>query len=181
MTNFQRIEGSCMADETSVQIESTSNDATSEDYTGLTDAVSELVKVMRSGDLERLEVKQGELHILLCARSAAPPVPQSSEPPAAAPNAAPQPAQIAAEAESQPWHQITSPMVGTFYESPSPGEPPFVQPGDRVEVGQTVAIIEAMKIMNEIVADRSGVIEAILAEDGEAVEFGHPLFRMKPA
>jgi acetyl-CoA carboxylase biotin carboxyl carrier protein len=168
-----------MAEDTSVQISDASEETTSEDYSELTAAVRELVDVMHSGDLERLEVSSGDLHILLCARVAAPPAapqpvaePSQETPVASAP---------AAEPAAQPWHQITSPMVGTFYEGPSPGEPPFVQPGDTVEVGQTVAIIEAMKIMNEIVADRPGVIEAVLVDNGEPVEFGHPLFRMKPA
>lgn len=167
-----------MADDTSEQIENASDETASENYSGLTEAVRELVDVMHSGDLERLEVTSGDLHILLCARTAAPPAvsqPQAepAQPVPEAPNTE--------EPVSQPWHQITSPMVGTFYEGPSPGEPPFVQPGDSVEIGQTVAIIEAMKIMNEIVADRPGVIEAVMVDNGEPVEFGHPLFRMKPA
>jgi acetyl-CoA carboxylase biotin carboxyl carrier protein len=171
-----------MTEDNGTQVNGASDSDSSQNYSGLTDAVRELVDVMHKGDLERIEVTHGDLHILLCARTAAPapanPVPQPQGEPGA--NAS-SPAPAAPVAEDQPWHQITSPMVGTFYESPSPGEPPFVQPGDAVEVGQTVAIIEAMKIMNEIVADRPGIIEAVLAENGEAVEFGHPLFRMRPA
>jgi acetyl-CoA carboxylase biotin carboxyl carrier protein len=169
-----------MARDTDVQIESDSGSGDRDSYTGLTVAVRELVDVMRNGDLERLEVSSGDLHILLCARSSAPdPAPVTVPAAPAQDGAAASPAEP--QGESQPWHQITSPMVGTFYEAPSPGEPPYVRPGDVVEVGQTVAIIEAMKIMNEIVADRPGVIEAMLVENGETVEFGHPLFRMRPA
>ncbi len=158
----------------------TSNSAQGGGYSELTDAVRELVDVMRQGDLEQIEVTQGDLHIFLCARSTTPP-PATAPAPVADPAAAASAAPAQPEPQEQPWHQITSPMVGTFYEAPSPGEPSFVRPGDTVEVGQTVAIIEAMKIMNEIVADRPGVIDAVLVENGEAVEFGHPLFRMRPA
>lgn len=74
---------------------------------------------------------------------------------------------------------ITAPMIGTFYTSASPGAQPFVSEGDEVYVGQTIGIIEAMKIMNEIVADGSGVVETILAGNGQPVEYGSPLIRLK--
>ncbi len=73
-------------------------------------------------------------------------------------------------------HIITSPMVGTFYQAPSPGGKPFVEVGQRVQVSDTVCIIEAMKILNQIEADHAGVISAILAENGQPVEYGQPLF-----
>ena len=76
-------------------------------------------------------------------------------------------------------HVITAPMIGTFYEAAAPGEPPFVSVGDVVEVGQTVAIIEAMKIMNEIQSDVAGTVVEVLARNGHGVEFGQPLFRVK--
>jgi len=75
---------------------------------------------------------------------------------------------------------ITAPMVGTFYRSTSPTDPPLIQPGDRVEVGQLIGIIEAMKIMNEITADRSGTVLDVIAENATAVEFGSPLIRLGP-
>lgn len=75
---------------------------------------------------------------------------------------------------------VDSPMVGTFYSSAAPGEPPFVQVGDAVETDQTVCIVEAMKIMNEVVAKQAGSIARILAENGESVEFGQPLFVLRP-
>ncbi|MBO3457196.1 acetyl-CoA carboxylase biotin carboxyl carrier protein [Aetokthonos hydrillicola Thurmond2011] len=75
---------------------------------------------------------------------------------------------------------IPSPMVGTFYSAPAPGEPPFVEVGDRVKKGQTVCIIEAMKLMNEIEAEVSGQVMEILAQNGEPVEYGQPLMRINP-
>ena len=75
---------------------------------------------------------------------------------------------------------ITSPMIGTFYASPSPGEPPFVEEGDEVEVGQVIGIIEAMKIMNEITSDHAGIVSKILVKNAQAVEYGQPLFHITP-
>ena len=76
--------------------------------------------------------------------------------------------------------EITSPMVGTFYRSPAPEESPFVDVGDRIQTGQTVCIIEAMKLMNELEAEVSGEIVEILAENSQPVEFGQPLMRVRP-
>jgi len=75
---------------------------------------------------------------------------------------------------------IVAPMVGTFYAAPRPGADPFVRVGDHVEPGQVVAIIEAMKVMNEIVAERAGTIVEILVENGQPVEYGQPLMRLRP-
>jgi acetyl-CoA carboxylase biotin carboxyl carrier protein len=74
---------------------------------------------------------------------------------------------------------ITAPMIGTFYAAPAPDEPPFVSVGDQIEPGQTIAIIEAMKIMNEIQSDQAGEVAEVLARDGQGVEFGQPLFRLR--
>jgi acetyl-CoA carboxylase biotin carboxyl carrier protein len=76
---------------------------------------------------------------------------------------------------------VTSPMIGTFYASPSPSDPPFVQEGDVVEVGQVIGIIEAMKIMNEITCEHEGTISQILVKNAQAVEYGQPLFHIAPA
>ena len=76
---------------------------------------------------------------------------------------------------------ILSPMVGTFYRAPAPGEPPFVSVGDRISSGQTVCIIEAMKLMNELEAEVSGEVVEILVENGQPVEFDQPLMRVRPA
>lgn len=80
----------------------------------------------------------------------------------------------------QKWVEITSPMVGTFYRAPAPGEDPFVKTSDRIQAGQTVCIIEAMKLMNEIEAEVSGQVMEILVEDGEPVEYGQALMRVDP-
>lgn len=81
-------------------------------------------------------------------------------------------------AEAEHGHVVTAPMVGTFYLSPTPSSPPFVRPGDDVVAGQTIGIIEAMKIMNEIAVDRAGTIQAFLVENAQPVEYGSPLLRL---
>lgn len=78
------------------------------------------------------------------------------------------------------WVEVTSPMVGTFYRSPAPDEPSFVEVGDRLRTGQTVCIIEAMKLMNEIEAEVSGQLVEVLVQNGESVEYGQPLMRINP-
>ncbi|MGC8971897.1 MAG: acetyl-CoA carboxylase biotin carboxyl carrier protein [bacterium] len=75
---------------------------------------------------------------------------------------------------------VTSPIVGTFYKSPKPGAPPFVEVGDEVKVGQTLCIIEAMKLMNEVKSEYNGIVKQILVENGEPVEYGQPLFLIEP-
>jgi acetyl-CoA carboxylase biotin carboxyl carrier protein len=88
-------------------------------------------------------------------------------------DAAAAPAPVAAQPQG---HVVTSPMVGTFYRAPSPGAAEFVKIGDTVKEGQTLCIIEAMKLMNEIESDKDGVVKEVLAENGQAVEYGQPLF-----
>jgi acetyl-CoA carboxylase biotin carboxyl carrier protein len=99
-------------------------------------------------------------------------MPQSAAAPALAPAAAPA---VAAPAEPV-GHTVKSPMVGTFYRSSAPGAKPFVEIGSQVKEGETICIIEAMKILNEIEADKGGTITQILVENGQAVEYGQPLF-----
>ena len=107
-------------------------------------------------------------------QAAAPAVaPAPSAPPAA-------PAPAAKEAVEEGLHEIKSPIVGTFYEAPSPGAPPFVKPGDEVTVGQVLCIIEAMKLMNEIEADVAGQIVKRLVANGQPVEYGQGLFLVRP-
>jgi acetyl-CoA carboxylase biotin carboxyl carrier protein len=133
--------------------------------------------VMREGGLTSLKIRQGNLSISLDARTAG-----SSQSSAmsggSAPvlDSAPLPPQAAAET---PGFTITAPMIGTFYAAPGPGERPFVEVGQEVAAGETVAIIEAMKIMNEIVAEQAGVVAEIFVSNGETVEFGHPLMRLR--
>ena len=95
----------------------------------------------------------------------------ATAPPAAAPKA---------QAEEAGLHEVKSPIVGTFYESPSPGSPPFVKAGDEIAVGQILCIIEAMKLMNEIEADVSGELVKRLVANGQPVEYGQPLFLIRP-
>lgn len=97
---------------------------------------------------------------------------------AAVPAAAPSPRRPAQEEDGL--HLINSPIVGTFYEAPSPGSPPFVKPGDTVDAGQVLCIIEAMKLMNEIESDIAGEIVKKLVSNGQPVEYGQPLFALRP-
>ena len=107
--------------------------------------------------------------------ASAPVVAAAPAPAPAAPAAAPA-APAAAEEPAVTGTPITSPMVGTFYRAPNPGAEPFVKVGDRVEIGQTLCIIEAMKLLNEIEAETAGVIKEICVENAQPVEFGQPLF-----
>lgn len=107
--------------------------------------------------------------------ASAPVVAAAPAPAPAAPAAAPA-APAAAEEPAVTGTPVTSPMVGTFYRTPNPGAEPFVKVGDRVEVGQTLGIIEAMKLLNEIEAETAGVIKEICVENAQPVEFGQPLF-----
>ena len=146
------------------------------DYGALADLARQLVQVMREGGLGSLDLRQGDLRVSLRAQQeqvvqAVAPQPGIAQ--------APEPA-VAPQPEDATF-LITSPMIGTFYTAPGPGERPFVEPGQRVEAGETVAIIEAMKIMNEIVAEKGGVVVEILVENGDAVEYGHPLMRLSEA
>lgn len=157
-----------------------------------------LLSFMSEHGLEEFEYAHGDLRIRLkkaIQQIAAAPVlalpvaqataPQAVMPPAqpsappAAPQAAPVPAQPA-PAPAADEHIIKSPIVGTFYAGPSPEAGPFVRAGDFVEAGQTVCIIEAMKLMNEIEADISGEVARVLIENGQPVEYGEPLFALRP-
>ncbi len=101
-------------------------------------------------------------------------VPQAQAPIAVAPAPAAPPAPV-----QEDLHMVRSPIVGTYYESPSPGSPPFVKPGDMVEAGQVICIVEAMKLMNEIEADASGEIVKVLVANGQPIEYGQELFAIR--
>ena len=142
-----------------------------------------LIELVESSGMCELEVQEGEERVRITraipASTHAPAimaVPQGVSVPAAPP-ATPAAAQAAAPAAPPPpeGHLVKSPMVGTFYRAASPGAKPFVEVGDRVEVGDPLCIIEAMKLMNEIESDKAGVVKRILAENGQPVEFGQPL------
>lgn len=135
-----------------------------------------LIELVENSGIAELELTEGEEHVRISrASSVAAPVQQVYT---AAPMAAPAAEAAAAPAApAQPeGHVVKAPMVGSFYRSPSPGANPFVDVGQSVNEGDTLCIIEAMKLLNEIEADKSGVIKAILVENGQAVEFGQPLF-----
>ncbi|MDO5687017.1 MAG: acetyl-CoA carboxylase biotin carboxyl carrier protein [Neisseria sp.] len=146
--------------------------------------LKKLIDLVEESGIAEIEITEGEekVRITRTRENSAPPPPlHYNLPPAApaAPVAAPVAAAPAAESAAAPvvsGHTMTSPMVGTFYRAPSPASPSFVEVGQRVNEGDTLCIIEAMKLMNEIEADKSGVIKAILVNNGEPVEFGEPLF-----
>ena len=124
----------------------------------------------------RLEVRRNLPALATAPPPVAAPVAVASA--AAAAPAPPPPATVASRSDLQP---ITAPMVGTFYRSPAPGEPPFVDLGTRIRAGQPVCILEAMKLMNELEAEVSGEVMDILVENGTPVEFGQVLMRIRPA
>jgi acetyl-CoA carboxylase biotin carboxyl carrier protein len=148
---------------------------------GVVDAVRALVEIMDKGGLSELDLVHGDLAVRLRSGGGQAVIPAEAVAAAPAHQAAEDSAlpivSVVPSVESSDY-VVTSPMVGTFYSAPSPGTPPFVQVGDHVEAGQTVGIVEAMKIMNEIAAERSGVVTAILVENGQAVEYGSSLFRL---
>jgi acetyl-CoA carboxylase biotin carboxyl carrier protein len=126
----------------------------------------------------RLTLRKG-IPAGLAAAAAAPPAAPPPEPPPASPAEAPPPESAPKPAPSH-WVEVTAPMVGTFYSAPAPGETDFVQVGQRVNKGQTLCIIEAMKLMNEIEAETAGVVREILVSNGQPVEFGQVLMRLDP-
>ncbi|XVE68277.1 hypothetical protein DITRI_Ditri09bG0054700 [Diplodiscus trichospermus] len=165
--------------------------------------VSDLVKLVDSRDIMELQLKQSDCELVIRKKEALqPPEPVSpivmpqymphamfQTPPPATPVAAPASSAPPAAAPSSPppaktgntsHPSLKCPMAGTFYRSPAPGEPPFVKVGDKVQKGQVVCIIEAMKLMNEIEADQSGTITEILVEDGKPVSLDMPLFVIVP-
>ena len=138
-----------------------------------------LIDLVSDSNVSELEITEAEGKVRIVKSSVAPLVMQQ---PAVATVAAPAavPAAVAPAPEVAPaveaTHAVKSPMVGTFYRSASPGAKPFVEVGDAVKEGQTICIIEAMKILNEIEADKSGTVSKIICENGQAVEYGQPLF-----
>ena len=148
--------------------------------------IKKLIELLEESGIAEIEIKEGEEAVRISrmapaagvqpltqvAHTAAPPagvVPRGAELPAALAEAA----GVKAKANE---HVITAPMVGTFYAAPSPGAKPFVEIGDEIKVGQVLCVIEAMKMMNQIEADKTGRIASIMARNGDPVEFGQPLF-----
>ena len=143
--------------------------------------LKKLIDLVETSGIAELEVTEGEERVRIAKQVVGaapvymnPPASTISIPAAAAPAATPTPsAEAAAEALG---HVVRSPMVGTFYRAPTPGAKVFVEVGQNVTAGDTLCIIEAMKLLNEIESDQSGVVKAILVENGQPVEYGEPLF-----
>jgi acetyl-CoA carboxylase biotin carboxyl carrier protein len=154
------------------------------------DRIKELIDIMKANELLELEIKHGDDKIFLKRDRLGPDVPLASvggsvSPATAGANAVEAPAAGAGpQPAGTPGHEdsvaIKSPIVGTFYATPSPDSEPFVEVGDHVEPNMVVCIIEAMKVMNEIRSEASGTIVEILVKNGQAVEYGQVLFNVKP-
>lgn len=151
--------------------------------------VKKLIELLEESGIAEIEITEGEEAVRISRYPAHPPAqqqpviaaapaPVQAAPPAAAPAAAPVVSDnVAAPAEAEgPGHKVAAPMVGTFYRSPSPEAEPFVKVGDTIQVGDTLCIIEAMKMMNQIEADVSGKLVSVEVESGEPIEFGQTLF-----
>lgn len=150
----------------------------------------ELVEFLKDNKIAEFDLERGDLKVRIKFTGAPAPaaidysqlaslIPQAA-PVAAAPVAASASSPAAAEAAAENLHEVKSPIVGTFYESSAPGAAPFVKPGDIVEAGQVICIVEAMKLMNEIEADVAGEVVRRIANNGQPVEYGQPLFAIKP-
>ncbi len=147
--------------------------------------IKKLIELLEESGIAEIEIKEGEEAVRISRMpvggTAFHPMPSMGPvmAPLAAPAEAPKSSPAAAESPARPKpneHVVTAPMVGTYYASSSPGAKPFVEIGDEVKIGQVLCIIEAMKMMNQIEADRAGRITSIMARNGDPVEFGQPLF-----
>ncbi len=153
--------------------------------------VKKLIELLEESGIAEIEITEGEEAVRISRYPATVPMPQMApmpahmpmaQPPAAAPGADPaaaggdSKATVSAREKEEDGHIVTSPMVGTFYAAPAPGASPFVQIGDQVKAGDTLCIVEAMKMMNPIEADVGGVIKSIRVQNGEPVEYGQVLF-----
>lgn len=151
--------------------------------------IKTLIDLVQESGIAELEVKEGEESVRISrfptggmahqVMLPSMPLPTGTAPAATAAAAAP--AAVATEPAKPSGHVVKSPMVGTFYRSPSPGAKSFVEVGQTVKVGQVLCIIEAMKMLNQIESDKNGVISAVLAENEKPVEFDQPLFSIDPA
>lgn len=151
--------------------------------------IRELLNAISQADVTEFSLKSDQFELtvrkgLTQVQSETPlppsPPPQPSPPASSSSGSAKEEAAIAPSPDKSQWEEITSPIVGTFYEAPAPGEPPFVKVGDHIQLNQTVCIVEAMKIMNEIEAEVSGQVVEITVQNGEPVEYGQTLMRIKP-
>ena len=138
--------------------------------------VKKLIELLEESGIAEIEIKEGDDSVRISRGQSSAAV--MAQPMMAAPMAAPVAVAPAAPAEPQApaGHAVTSPMVGTFYRAPAPGAKNFVEIGDSVAVGETLCIIEAMKMMNQIESDKAGVVKAVLIDEAQPVEFDEPLF-----
>jgi len=140
--------------------------------------VKKLIELLEESGIAEIEINEGEESVRISRYSTtapAAPIQQFAPAPAAPAPVAAAETESASETPSISGHTVNAPMVGTFYTASAPGSPDFVKAGDSVSEGDTVCIIEAMKILNQIEADRSGTVKAILVENAQPVEFGQPL------
>ena len=144
--------------------------------------IKKLIELLEESNIGELEIREGEETVRISRNGV---MPMMAAPMAYAPHHAPPPAPAAAAPAAAPaaeapavlsGHIVSSPMVGTFYRSPSPDSPAFAEVGQSVKVGDVLCIVEAMKMMNQIESDKAGVIKAILVDDGAPVEFDQPMF-----
>lgn len=139
--------------------------------------VKKLIELLEESDIAEIEIHEGEESVRISRTSQ---FAISAPVAAAAPVAVPVAAAAESQTDSAPTeisgHQVKSPMVGTFYRAPSPDAKPFVEEGDQVSAGDTLCIVEAMKILNQIESDKSGTIKKILVENGDPLEFNQPIF-----
>jgi acetyl-CoA carboxylase biotin carboxyl carrier protein len=140
--------------------------------------VERLVDLVRESGVGEIRVRRGEVEITVKARPEAPVSQRASEAGSALESAV-VPEEPSPELDGL--HAVRSPLVGTFYRAPAPGEDAYVEVGDRVRAGQTLCIVEAMKLMNEIPADIAGEVVEVLADNAEGVEYDQPLFYLRPA
>jgi acetyl-CoA carboxylase biotin carboxyl carrier protein len=159
--------------------------------------LKELIEFLIEKDIAEFELERGDVKVrikraaepavpghdtrFIAVHAAPPPTPDLGAVPAVtSPSATRTPPKEAVPADEQGLHLVRSPIVGTYYESPSPGSPPFVKPGDAVEVGQVLCIVEAMKLMNEIESDVAGELVKKLVTNGQPIEYGQELFAIRP-
>jgi acetyl-CoA carboxylase biotin carboxyl carrier protein len=153
--------------------------------------LKELIEFLIEKDIAEFELERGDVkvkikrageHTVVHTRADVPyvavNVPQTGQPSAAVPPSAPPPVVVELAAEEN-LHMVKSPIVGTFYEAPSPGAPPFVKVGDMVELGQVLCIVEAMKLLNEIESDVAGEIVKKMGSNGQPIEYGQELFAIR--
>lgn len=145
--------------------------------------IRELLAVLQQTDIAELSIKSNDFELSIRKDRAGgdrPSEPASVPPLAVLPVPAPAPAAASPPPKADRLLEVVSPMVGTFYRAPGPEEPPYVDVGDRIRIGQAVCIIEAMKLMNELEAEVAGEIVEILVQNGQPVEYGQPLMRVNP-